>query len=355
MQLTEHVPLSLLTTLKVGGSARYVATCENEEDITTAIAYARDGGLPWYVISGGSNMLVNDAGYAGVIIRPVLGELSFGEVSASGECVVVAGAGVVWDVLVEESVTRGLWGLENLAGIPGLVGGAPVQNIGAYGADVSETLLYVDVFDTSKDAGAGATTRLTNAECQFGYRDSRFKHDPSLIILRAGFTLSAQGAPRITYPDLAAYQDAAIKEGNGEVLNTPKAIAAAVRTIRSKKFPDLTMYGTAGSFFKNPIISVQKYEELHATYPDLPMFPLMESIAGASAGNVKIPLAWILDHVLNLRGYTKGPTHLFERQPLVLVAESGATATDVESLAHEVEQKVFDSVGISIEREVRIL
>jgi UDP-N-acetylmuramate dehydrogenase len=336
MQVTENVPLASLTTFKIGGNARYVAACETLEDIQTALTYARERSLSWYVIGSGSNLLVSDAGYDGLIIRPLLQELVFEADATNKEsCVVTAGAGVPWDTLVEESVTRGLWGLENLAGIPGLVGGAPVQNIGAYGADVSGTLLYVDALDTKKLL----VTRFTKDECGFEYRESRFKHDPSLIILRTAFLLSYDGAPHISYADLTAYQEA--------VLDTPQSIAAAVRTIRAKKFPDLHTHGTAGSFFKNPIITSEKYIELKALHPELPGFVVPEG--------VKIPLAWILDHVLQLRGFSKGPVRLFENQPLVVTSQIGATQSDVDVLARKVEELVKDKTGISIEREVRML
>ena len=265
MQIVENVPLSSLTTFKIGGVARYVATCESVEDIQTALAFAREGGLPWYVIGGGSNILASDAGFAGVIIRPLLTELTFKPVN--DQTLVTAGSGIVWDELVQESVARGLWGLENLSAIPGLVGGAPVQNIGAYGADVSDTLTHVDALDTS----SGNVLRFSKEECVFGYRDSKFKQDPTYILLRVAFTLTANGNPHINYADLTAYAL------TGTALDTPLAIANAVKTIRARKFPDLHVTGTAGSFFKNPTISKEKYSELLVTYPELPGFSVPDS------------------------------------------------------------------------------
>jgi UDP-N-acetylmuramate dehydrogenase len=338
MKLLENVPLSSLTTLKVGGSARYVAECRNEDDIQTALAFSHERGLPWYVIGGGSNLLAPDDGFSGTIIRPFFDGMTFTD---AGEAVKVhVGVGVVWNALVQESVERGLWGLENLAAIPGLVGGAPVQNIGAYGADTADTLSYVDAFDTK----TGSTIRFSKEDCAFGYRDSRFKHDPSLIITAVGFLLLKNGVAHIQYPDLVAYAE------KGGQLSTPKEIAAAVAEIRSKKFPDLSVVGTAGSFFKNPVISAEKYAALRAAYPDLPGFPQTE---GATESTVKVPLAWILDHVLHLRGYTVGNVRLFEKQPLVLVAEQGATASEINSFVKDIADKVKDATGIEIEREVR--
>ena len=336
MQLSENVPLSSLTTFKVGGVARYVATCSSVEDIQTALAFAGERGLSWYVIGGGSNILASDEGYEGVLIRPVFNELRF-EDMADGSCLAEAGAGIAWDALVQESVERNLWGLENLAGIPGLVGGAPVQNIGAYGADVSDMLSYVEVFNTQTNT----IETLTKEACAFGYRTSVFKQSRIYIILRVGFILSREGTPRINYADLTRLVE------QGDVLDTPGTIAHAVRTIRAEKFPDLRVSGTAGSFFKNPHISKEAYEALHEKYPALPGFPEGEFI--------KIPLAWILDHALSLRGYTKGFVRCFEKQPLVLVAEAGASTSDIESFAQEVEEKVFEVADIRIEREVQML
>ncbi len=337
MHRIEHVPLASLTTFKIGGVAQYVCTCETIEDITTALTFARESGLPWYVIGGGSNILASDEGYEGVIVQPLISGLLF---DAHGDsCVVTAGAGVVWDDLVQESVTRGLWGLENLAGIPGLVGGAPVQNIGAYGADVSNTIRSVEAYDTSTHT----VRSFSKEECAFDYRDSFFKKNPTFIITRIMFELSTNGIPHTKYGDLTAYEQA------GNALSTPVQIAEAVRAIRAKKFPDLSVAGTAGSFFKNPIIAEAEYAQLAKKYPGMPGFPI------ANTEQVKVPLAWILDHVLKLRGYSKDVVRCFEQQPLVIVTERGATKKSVDVFADEVVLLVKNATGISIEREVRTL
>ncbi len=341
MKIVEHVSLTSLTTFKVGGDARYVLACESVEDIQGALAFIRERSLSWYVLGGGSNVLASDSGYEGVILQLKNTEVTFSSTDTAREsCVVVVGAGVSWDALVSKTVAEGLWGLENLAGIPGSVGAAPVQNIGAYGADVSDTLLYVDAFDTKTDA----LVRLTKDECVFGYRNSLFKEDPAYIIVRVAFQLSKIPTPRIQYADLLALRE------QGRVLDTSLQIAEAVREVRSKKFPDLHITGTAGSFFKNPTISSEAFSLLKAQYPELPGFPSSED-----ASVIKIPLGWILDHVLNLRGYTKGQVRLFEKQALVLVAEHGATTEEINAFAKEVETKVFSATGIKIEREVRML
>jgi UDP-N-acetylmuramate dehydrogenase len=337
MHRTEHVPLSSLTTFKIGGAAQYVYTCETVEDIKTALTFVRESGLLWYVIGGGSNILASDEGFAGVIIRPIIPGFVFDD--GEDSCVVTVGAGVVWDELVQESLKRGLWGLENLAGIPGLVGGAPVQNIGAYGADVSNTIHSVEAYDTSTD-----TIKIfSKAECLFEYRDSFFKQNPTFIITRVTFLLTTHGIPRTKYADLIAY------EQTGKPLSTPPQIGDAVRAIRAKKFPDISVEGTAGSFFKNPTLKASDYAQLAEKYPSLPGFAL------ANTAQVKVPLAWILDHVLHLRGYTKGIVRCFEQQPLVIVTKEGATKELVDTFASEIQTLVKDATGISIEKEVRTL
>jgi UDP-N-acetylmuramate dehydrogenase len=337
MRPRESVPLGSLTTFRVGGLARYVVECSDIEALQEAFAFAHEHGLPWRVLGGGSNVLASDEGYVGVLIQPLIQGVSY-ENGEGGSVMVTVGAGVEWDSFVREMGERELWGVENLAGIPGMVGAAPVQNIGAYGADVSQTLSFVEILDTK----TGTLRRLTKEKCAFGYRDSIFKHDRSLIITNVGFTLAREGSPMIAYADLKKSTE------EGIVADSPLSIGSLVRKIRTEKFPDLTKEGTAGSFFKNLFIPQSRFNELKERFPELPGFPIPGEI-------VKVPLAWILDHVLHLNGYTLGPVRLFERQPIVIVAQEGATSRDVSRMALEVEKKVYELIEISLEREVQSL
>lgn len=329
----ENVPFSSLTTLRVGGIARFVIDCENKEDVEAIVTFARQQNLPWSVLGEGSNVLAQDEGYEGVVIAMRIQGIQ--EEEAGDAVILTAGAGVSWDSLVHHAAARGLWGLENLAGIPGTVGAAPVQNIGAYGVEVKDTLTSLEVFNTD----TGTVEVLHTNECNFGYRDSRFKHDAHLVILSASFRLLKAGEPNIQYKDLA------VALAQGLDLSTPVAIGEAVRSIRARKFPDLTSVGTAGSFFKNPTISITAYESLKERYAAMPGFP--------NEIGVKIPTAFILDHILNLRGYTEGNVSLFRNQPLVLVASDGATSLEIDTFAKSITARVFDATGIVIEREVR--
>ena len=332
MEVRERIPLAVLTTLKVGGPARYVADCTSVEDVRDAVSFAKAHSLPFFPLGEGSNVLASDAGYEGLIIRMRIPGM---EVLEDGT--VIAGAGVIWDQVVRQAALRGLWGIENLAAIPGTIGAAPVQNIGAYGAELADTLLYVEALNIA----TGEIETLDAKECGLGYRESRFKHEPNLLITKVALKLSRDGEPRVNYKDLQARKEA------GDALTTPKEIGDVVRGVRAQKFPDLREYGTAGSFFKNPVITNDAYDALRMQYPDMPGFP--------GESGVKVPLAWVLDYVLALRGYTKGNASLFIRQPLVLVTNSDACAADVNALAEDVAQKVFDATRISIEREVRTL
>lgn len=333
MTIREHVPLSSLTTLKVGGFVRYVVECASEHDVREALVFAREQNLPWSVLGEGSNVLASDNGYAGVLLLMRIPGCVFEERDDS--VLATVGAGVPWDEFVTLCVERGLWGVENLAGIPGTTGASPVQNIGAYGTEVCDSIVEVRVLDIK----TGQVQSIPNEDCAFGYRESRFKHDKTLVILSVIFMLKIEGAPSLGYKDLATYE---VQNG---ALTIPKTIAEAVRSIRAQKFPDLATHGTAGSFFKNPTIPEQKYLELKERFEGLPGFP--------NDAGVKIPLAFVLDHILNLRGYTEGNVSLFERQPLVLVARAEATAHEVDVFAKSIAQRVYDATTISIEREVQ--
>lgn len=336
MTIQENVPLASLTTLKVGGDARAFADVSSIAELREALAYARENAIPFYVLGDGSNVLAHDDGYDGLVIRMRMRGIAYEE-TGQGAVRVRAAAGENWDALVRDAAAHGLWGFENLAGIPGTVGAAPVQNIGAYGADISQTLEGVEVYDAETDT----SRTLTAQECELGYRDSRFKHESNLIIVRVDFMLTRMPSPRIEYGDLLAAKE------QGTDLSTPEAIGNVVRAIRNKKFPDLSVSGTAGSFFKNPVLSPEAYAALEREYGAVPRFP--------NPHGVKVPLAFILDKVLNLRGFRLGNASLFGAQPLVLVLDAGGKAREVEALAQHVEALVKEKTNISIEREVRAL
>lgn len=332
MIVRENVSLAPYTTFKIGGPARYFIEVASADEVCDAIKFAENKRLKLFVLGAGSNVLVPDEGISSVVLS-----LRGRVIDCSGERI-VADAGASWDSIVDAAVEIGLFGIENLALIPGSVGGAVVQNIGAYGAELSPSVEYVDVIDIK----TCEQIRISGEHAKFAYRTSLFKDSKDLIITRVGLRLSATGQLSLSYPDLAKAR------ADGVSLTTPAEVANAVRRIREGKFPQTDTAGTAGSFFKNPIITADKADELVRKYPGLPLFHQEDK-------NVKIPLAWLLDHVLSMKGYKVGGARLYEKQPLVIVAEKGATASDVKKLADEITALVRNEIGVEIEREVEYI
>lgn len=337
MQFEQNVALAPYTTFGIGGPARFFAVAKSVDDIREALAYAKEQSLPVFILGGGSNLLVGDEGFEGLVIKVEISGIDIEK--NGGEVRIRAGAGEVWDELVARATEEGAWGIENLSGIPGTVGGAVVQNIGAYGAALSQTLESVHVFDRHTND----VRTLSQAECAFGYRSSIFKEEEGrYIVLSATFVLSTKSEPNISYKDLQACFIKVKPCYAGEVRD-------AVLAIRKAKFPDLDVEGTAGSFFKNPIMSREEAEALKVTYADMPLFDMPET------DGVKVPLAWLLDNALHMKGASVGGARLFEKQVLVIAATRNTSARDVKQLAFEVEKKVFDELKIKIEPEVKIL
>ena len=337
LQLEQNVPLAPLTTLQVGGAGAACATITTEAELNEAITLAQAEGWPITVIGGGSNVLVPDAGLAGLVILMRTRGI---ESTVEGERVLVtAAAGENFDALIAHTVAAGWWGLENLSHIPGSVGAVPVQNVGAYGVEAGELITTVRVFDTE----TMQFQMLTAAECRFGYRDSIFKQPVGqrYIVVAVTFALSVAPQPRLLYRDLAtrAWTDV-----------TPQLaeIRDAVIAIRAAKFPDWSRVGTAGSFFKNPIISRAEYEALVVRYPELPGWPTTD-------GEMKVSLGWILDKILHRKGTGTDRVGLYAEQALVLINKGGATSADIVTFANEIAAQVKTATGISIEWEVRRL
>ncbi|MEK7208035.1 MAG: UDP-N-acetylmuramate dehydrogenase [Patescibacteria group bacterium] len=371
MHVQEHVPLRDLTTLKIGGTARYFVSVATVEELADAVSFARAQKLPLVILGGGSNVLVADGEIEAVVVKIDIRGIEWGYRGTDAEQeharppkpqrrrgtnteLVVAGAGENWDEIVAESVRRGLWGIENLSGIPGTIGAAPIQNIGAYGAEIKDVLEWVEVFDTT----TGRTRKLPNADCCFAYRDSIFKHrdGQALLVARVALRLSKDGAPNLTYADLSRCFTQSMFSNSVRPRTIAKpalvAIRRAVLQIRGKKFPDLAQFGTAGSFFKNPIIPKEQYDELKEKYPDLPGFKLK---VNSQKLMVKVPLAWILDNICGLKGFRKGNVALFERQPIVLVNLGGASAADMQTFAADILRQVKEKTGIDVEWEVQCI
>ncbi|HSE34992.1 MAG TPA: UDP-N-acetylmuramate dehydrogenase [Candidatus Paceibacterota bacterium] len=336
MVIEEHVPLALHTTFKVGGPARYLAHAATDAELLEAIAFARERALSILVLGGGSNMLVRDNGFPGVVIRMEGKGVTWED---CGEMVrVIADAGVIWDDFVRESTERGLFGLANLSAIPGTVGAAPVQNIGAYGVEVAEMIAFVDVIDRE----TFTRIRLSREDCAFGYRDSIFKRKEgaTFVVVRVAFDLSRNGSANIAYQDLLRYFD-----GRDHASLGARDIREAVIAIRAKKFPPLATIGTAGSFFKNPIIDARHAADLKTQFPDLPVYPAGEGIS-------KISAAFLIDKVAGFRGARRGAVRSWDAQALVLVNEGGASAQDIAGFAQEIRDRVRELTNVVLDPEV---
>jgi UDP-N-acetylmuramate dehydrogenase len=255
----------------------------------------------------------------------------------AGTTLVSAAAGEMWDDLVAAAVERGLYGMENLSAIPGTVGAVPVQNIGAYGAEASQIIKTVRALDTN----TLAFIELRPGGCHFAYRDSVFKHlKGRYIISKVNFELSKKGKVNISYKDLQDYF--AEKKIATPTLDE---VRHAVVDIRWGKLPDWKLWGTAGSFFKNPVLDADAYAKLRARYPGLPGYVEPD-------GRVKVSLAWILDKVCDVKGMCRGQVCTYEKQALVVVAQPGATSAEVVELTHELMMKVKEKTGIEVEAEV---
>lgn len=339
MTILQNEPLSRHTTLRVGGPARFFVEANQQADLLEALAFAQGRGLRLAVLGGGSNVLAPDAGFDGLVVKMATRGLTVLDQQAQ-TVTVVAEAGESWDGLVAWTVERGWGGLENLSWIPGTVGGAVVGNIGAYGVELGQRVRWVEALDRR----TGSVRRFSQQECGFGYRHSFFKtaEGRRYIVVRAVLELRCNPVPQWDYPELREYL-AARGLGAPSLADVRQAVIA----VRQSKLPDVAHVGTAGSFFKNPIVPRPTYEALAARYPGLPGYD-------AGPGLVKVPLGWVLDKVCRLRGVRWGAVGTHAQQALVLV-NYGASASQIEAFAAQLARAVQEATGLEPEWEVERL
>ena len=337
--MLENEPLLKHTTMRVGGNARYFFDVKTLKELKDAVAFSKEKKLPFYVLGLGSNMLVSDDGYDGVIIKNSIdaGYIEYKNISKD-DVLVIGGAGEDWDTLVKGTVFVGLYGLENLSYIPGTVGAAPVQNIGAYGTDVSKTIDWVEVYDTEIDE----IVRLDNDECSFAYRNSVFKKagGKKYIIVKVAFRLTKKGNLNTSYKDVEQYF-----LDNDVESPTLMDVRSAIIFIRKNKLPEIKDLGTAGSFFKNPIVDLDEYKELTKKYPEMPGFEVDDE-------HYKIPAAWLIDQVCHLKGDRDGDVGVYEKQALAIINYGSATTNDILKYVEKVRNVVREKTGIDLEMEV---
>jgi UDP-N-acetylmuramate dehydrogenase len=342
MEIQENIALAPLTTLGVGGSARYFVRAGSAEDVTAAVSFAQEKNLPLFVLGGGSNVLISDNGWPGLVLQ--IGITGIDHTHERQTIRLIVGAGEDWDSFVGFCVTRHLAGLECLSGIPGSVGATPVQNVGAYGQEVSQIIASVLVFDLiSKEV-----REMDAADCEFGYRSSIFnaRERGRYIILRVTYEVRAGGAPSLRYADLQKYFT-----GRNEA-PTLADVRKAVLEIRASKGMLITPGDpdsrSAGSFFKNPVLTIAQFDELSQRAQQrnlrVPSYPALSQ-------QKKVSAAWLVENSGFAKGYVKGQAAISRKHALALVNRGNASATEIIALRDEIQQRVEQQWCIKLDPE----
>jgi len=341
MNIHQNVPLANYSTMRLGGPAQYLADVTSRQDLLDALAWAKQQEVSVRMIGSGSNIIWQDSGFQGLIlVNKVMGFEQFDEDTEN--CYVTVGAGEQWDSVVERTVEAGLSGIECLSLIPGTAGATPVQNVGAYGQEVANTIVSLEVYDNQTQS----FTTISGSECAFGYRTSRFKTIDvgRFYILRLTFHLS-KIAP--LPPFYSSLQDYLVQHDMHDY--TPAVLRQAVIAIRSSKLPDPKVVANNGSFFANPIISENALTELQQKYPDIPHWDMGE-------GQEKIPAAWLLEHT-GFKDFHDAETGMatWVNQPLVFVNENAKNTADLLAFKKKVVDAVQAAFGITLTQEPELL
>lgn len=333
MKVLQERSLAPFHTFGIEVTADHIIVAESAQDLVAIWQDEQYRALPKLIVGQGSNLLFCDD-YAGVIVLNRITGIEIAE--TADDYLLHVGAGEDWHQLVRSTVDNGMPGLENLALIPGCVGSSPIQNIGAYGVELKDVCQYVDVVELA----SGERSRIPAPECQFGYRDSIFKHalKESHAIVAVGLKLPKAWQPNISYGPLAKFDAGTV---------TARDIFDEVCRIRQQKLPDPAVLGNAGSFFKNPVVDSAKRDQLMALYPTMPSYAMED-------GFFKLAAGWLIDQC-GLKGYRVGGAKVHEQQALVLINYDQATARDVLELARDVVSAVKIKFDVSLEHEVRFM
>lgn len=335
IQIQENISLAPLTTLKIGGNARLFVKAESEDQVVAAVKFASEHEFELFVLGGGSNVLISDKGFDGLVLQIGLRGFEFGN-EKDGIVSVTAQAGEDWDEFVKICVEKNLQGLECLSGIPGFIGGTPVQNVGAYGQEVSETISTVRVFDRK----SGEILSLNNAECKFLYRTSIFNSTDKnrFIVLAVTFQLKQNGEPKLVYKDLREFF-------GGRMPNLQETREAVLQIRRAKSMvidENDPNSRSAGSFFKNPIISLEKFDSIKAILNgEVPSFAVGDD-------SVKIPAAWLIENSGFYKGFKSGNVGLSAKHTLALINLGEAKAAEAVELKNAIQKSVNDKFGIEL-------
>lgn len=340
--LESNVSLRPYNTFGIDARARLFARFTGVEELRALLLLPEVQQASKLILGGGSNLLFTKD-FDGVVLKNEIGGLAIlWEDDATGTALVQAGAGESWHGLVQFALNQELSGIENLSLIPGTVGAAPLQNIGAYGAELQDTFEYLEALEIS----TGAVHTFDRAACGFGYRESVFKGPlkNQFIVTSVVFRLLRQARPNVSYGALTTtLQDMGLTP---DTPPTPRQVSEAVTHIRRSKLPDPAEIGNAGSFFKNPELSQHKFEALRAAYPDVPGYPV--------PGGVKVPAGWLIEQS-GWKGYRRGQHGVHDRQALVLVNHGGAQGADIQALAYEIIASVREKFGVELHPEVNIM
>ncbi len=346
LEIQENIPLAPLTTLQVGGPARYFIEAHNEHEVMETVALATARHLPLFVLGGGSNLVIADQGWPGLVLKVGLHGVEFE--GDRQKMLFRAKAGENWDGLVALAVSKDCAGIECLSGIPGTVGGTPVQNVGAYGQEVSETITRVRALEI----GSGNVLEISNADCSFAYRTSKFNSAmrDRYIVLEVDYLLERNGEPKIEYADVRNFFAAQAGPGKPSLLQ----VRDAIRSIRQSKamliVPGDEDCRSAGSFFKNPLVSEAEARRIEALAQKLVPGKTLPRYPGGN-GQVKLAAAWLVEQAGFHKGHLRGPVGISRKHSLAIVNRGGATAKDIVALKEEIQRKVFDVWGVSLQPE----
>jgi len=335
MDIHTNIPLKNYTTMKLGGPARFMGEAHTKEDVVAIYHNAKSQNLPIFILGGGSNVVASDEGYHGIVVRNKIMGFEIIEDTPDSTTLEV-GAGENWDEVVRRSVDMHLTGIEALSAIPGTTGAGPVQNIGAYGQEIADTLVSLDAYDSQEDR----FVTLENAECGFSYRHSIFRGDAQgrYVIVAVRLKLSKSNPMPPFYKALQDYFDA-----RNITLFTPAIVRDAVTEIRKDKLPDPDQRPNSGSFFKNAIIETWQLTELLKTYPDMPHYDLGD-------GRHKVPTGWLIEQA-GFKGQLLHGMRVHDKNCLVLINETAASYSDLAEARDEIIGAIRDTFRITIEQE----
>ena len=340
MEIEEFANISQHTTFRMGPIVRYFAVVKTMEDLKYGCNFARSKNLSLFILGSGSNIIFSQSNVFDALVLKL--ELpGFVVVEENGNDVLIKiGAGEIWDNVVKRSVEMGLWGIEAMSWIPGTVGATPIQNVGAYGTEIADVLICLELYEVA----TGEVREFSREQCKFSYRDSIFKHEAKDKFIITSITVRLSKKPGVApdYPGVKKYF-----EEKGISNPTLQQIRQAIIDIRNVKLPDPREIASVGSFFKNPFVNESHYEKLKQSHPNIVAFPV-------EGGGYKIGAGWMLE-TLGLKGQRMGNLQLYPNNALVMTNNGGATFTELESVVNDIKIKAKEMFGIELEIEPTVI